>query len=81
MKVNEENEKVGLKLNIQKMKVLEKVMQNPWRMKCQPTPLFLPRKFHGQRSLAGYSPWDQKELDNTDRLQLYNNNSACKSNK
>ena len=28
----------------------------PWRRKWQPTPVFLPRKFHGQRSLVGYSP-------------------------
>ena len=27
----------------------------------QPTPVFLPGKFHGQRSLASYSPWDCKE--------------------
>ena len=30
----------------------------------QPTLVFLPRKSHGQRSLAGYSPWDHKESDN-----------------
>jgi len=29
-------------------------------MKWQPTPVFLPGKFHGQRSLAGYCPWGQK---------------------
>ena len=29
----------------------------PWRRKWQPTPMFLPREFHGQRSLAGYNPW------------------------
>ena len=29
----------------------------PWRRKWQPTPVFLPGRFHGQRSLAGYSPW------------------------
>ena len=29
-----------------------------WRRKWQPTPVFLPRESHGQRSLAGYSPWD-----------------------
>ena len=29
----------------------------PCRRKWQPTPGFLPGKFHGQRSLAGYSPW------------------------
>ena len=28
-----------------------------WRRKWQPTPVFLPGKSHGQRSLAGYSPW------------------------
>ena len=35
----------------------------PWRRKWQPTPVFLPGKFHGQRSLAGYSPWGSKESD------------------
>ena len=29
------------------------------------TPVFLPREFHGQRSLVGYSPWGHKELDMT----------------
>ena len=28
----------------------------PWRMTWQPIPVFLPGKFHGRRSLAGYSP-------------------------
>ena len=37
----------------------------PWRRKWQPTPVFLPGKFHGQRSLAGYSPWGHKESDTT----------------
>ena len=27
----------------------------------QPTPVFLPGESHGQRSLAGYSPWGRKE--------------------
>ena len=31
----------------------------------QPTPVFLPGEFHGQRSLVSYSPWDRKELDMT----------------
>ena len=34
-----------------------------WRRKWQPTPVFLPGEFHGQRSLAGYSPWDDKDWD------------------
>ena len=36
------------------------------------TPVFLPGKSHGQRSLAGYSPWGLKELDMTE--QPNNNN-------
>ena len=40
----------------------------PWRRKWQPTPEFLPREFHGQRSLEGYSPWGHKELNMTEWL-------------
>ena len=40
----------------------------PRRRKWQPTPVFLPRKFHRQRSLAGYSPWGRKESDMTEQL-------------
>ena len=32
----------------------------PWRRDWLPTPVFLPREFHGQSSLAGYSPWDHR---------------------
>ena len=32
----------------------------PWRRKWQSTPVFLPGESHGQRSLAGYSPWGRK---------------------
>ena len=35
------------------------------------TQVFLPGKSHGQRSLAGYSPWDGKELDTTERLHFH----------
>ena len=35
------------------------------RRKWQPTPVFLPGKSLGQRSLVGYSPWGRKELDTT----------------
>ena len=34
-----------------------------WRRKQQPIPVFLPGKFHGQRSLEGYSPKGHKESD------------------
>ena len=37
----------------------------PWRRKWQPTPVLLPGRSHGQRSLVGYSPWGHKELDTT----------------
>ena len=37
----------------------------------QPTPIFLPEESHGQRSLAGYSPWGRKELDMTERLSTH----------
>ena len=37
----------------------------PWRRKWQPTPVLLPGKSHGWRSLVGYSPWGRKELDMT----------------
>ena len=36
----------------------------------QPTPVLLPRKFHGWRSLVGYSPWGRKESDTTERLHF-----------
>ena len=38
----------------------------PWRRAWQPTPVFLPGESHGQRSLEGYSPWGDKELDMTE---------------
>ena len=41
-----------LKFNTQKAKI--------WSQKWQPTPVFLPGKFHGQRSLATYGPWGCK---------------------
>ena len=42
----------------------------PWRRKWQPSPVFWPGEFHGQRSLVGYSPWGRRELDTTERLTL-----------
>ena len=43
-----------------------------WRRKGQPTPVFLPGKFHGQRSLVGYSLWGLKELDTTEWAHVCN---------
>ena len=38
------------------------VRKIPWRRKWQPTPVFLPGEFHGQRGLEGYSPWGHKRV-------------------
>ena len=34
----------------------------PWRQEWQPTPVFLPGEFHGQRRLAVYSPWVESDM-------------------
>ena len=52
------------------------VWKIPWSTKWQPAPVFLPGKFHGQKSLADYSPWGLKDSDMTEWLStaqhLYN---------
>jgi len=40
--------------------------EDPLERKWPPTPVFLSGEFHGQRSLAVYSPWVHKELDTTE---------------
>ena len=42
----------------------------PWRRKRQPTPVFLPGKSYGQRSLVGFSPWGCRESDMTELLSM-----------
>ena len=44
------------------------------RRKWQVTPVFLPGKSRGQRSLAGYSPWGVNESDTTERLNTHTHN-------
>ena len=121
MKVKEESEKVGLKLNIQKTNIMAYSPITSWKIdgktmeivrdfilggtkitadgdynhdikRClllgrkvmtnldsilksrditlQSTPVLLPGKSHGQRSLVDYSPWGREELDTTERLHL-----------
>ena len=55
------------------------VGKSPWRRKWQPTPVFLPGEFHGQRSLAGYSPQGHKVLDVTEQLNTHILKSAISS--
>ena len=42
-----------------------------WRRQWHPTPVLLPRKSHGQRSLVGCSPWGREESDRTERLNCH----------
>ena len=47
------------------------VGKTPWKRKQQPTPAFLPGKSHGQRRLAGSSPWGYKESDTTEHTYWF----------
>ena len=51
------------------------VYRGPWKKKWQHTPVFLPGKVHGQRSLAGYRPWGRKESDTTEQLTVHDGES------
>ena len=42
-----------------------------WRRQWHPTPVLLPGKSHGWRSLVGCSPWGHEELDTTERLHFH----------
>ena len=44
---------------------------SPWRRRWHPTPVLLPGKSHGRRSLVGYSPWGLEESDTTERLHFH----------
>ena len=41
----------------------------PWRRAWQPTPVFWPGEFHGQRSLACFRPWGHKESNMTEATE------------
>ena len=51
------------------------VRKIPWRREWQPTPVFLPGKLRGQRSLVGYSPWRCEELEVTEHTHRYSSES------
>ncbi|XDA73682.1 hypothetical protein R6Z07F_003901 [Ovis aries] len=42
-----------------------------WRRKWQLTPVLLPGKSHGRKSLVGYSPWGHRESDTTEQLRFH----------
>ena len=48
-----------------------RVRRMTWRKEWLSTPVFLPERSHGQRSLAGYSPRGHKDSDTTEWLRLY----------
>ena len=54
------------------------VRKIPWRRWWQPIPVVLPGKSHGQRSLAGYSPWGRKGSDVTEQLNIAQHNSRSR---
>ena len=47
------------------------VSKIPWRRKWQPTPVFLPVKSHGQRSLVSCRPWGRSESGMTEHLHFH----------
>jgi len=57
--------KIYLPANLGDMGLMHGLEKMTWRRKLQTTPVFLPGKSHGQRSLVGYSPWGCKKLDMT----------------
>ena len=55
----------------------------PWRRAWQPTPVCLPGESHGQRSLAGSSPWSCKEshmTEVTDHACMHTQSISCVKN-
>ena len=54
----------------QEMHVQSLVEKIPWIRKWQPSPVFLPKKVHGQRILVGYSPQSGKESDISEQLSI-----------
>ena len=79
--------KIGAFLVVQTVKCLQCrrsgfnswVGKIPWKRKWQPTLVFLPGKFHGLRSLVGYSPLGRKESDTTEWLHFhFQGNISCK---
>ena len=51
--------------------IIARTWKQPRRRQWQPTPVLLPGKSHGQRSLVGCSPWGRKVSDMTERLHFH----------
>ena len=63
-----------LSMELSQARILEWVAR---RRKQQPTPVLLPGKFHGERSLTGYSPQGHKESDTTEQLHCVYHITVC----
>ena len=59
------------KQEMQETQILSLGQEDPREKEMATTPVFLSEKSHGQRSQAGHSPWDHKELDTTEQLSMY----------
>ena len=51
--------------------LIKVILEAIWRRRWHPTPVLLPGKSHGRRSLEGCSPWGRKESDTTERLHFH----------
>ena len=58
-------------LSTDKHQIIRILSSRARRRQWHPTPVLLPGKSHGRRSLVGYSPWGQEELDMTERLHFH----------
>ena len=58
--------KSGKEYNAGELGLIPGLGRFPWRRAWQPTPVFLPGEFHGQRTLVDCSPWGRKESDTTE---------------
>ena len=65
------HEHQGKNLHQQKDYILLKVQMIIWRRQWHPTPVFMPGKSHGWRSLVDYSPWGHEESDTNERLHFH----------
>ena len=62
---------------VQETRVRSLGWEDPLEKEWQPSPVLLPGKFRGLRSLVGYSPWGRKESDTTERLHFIQGTSLA----
>ena len=65
-----QSQRKAMPMNAQTTTQLHSSHMLAWRRQWHPTPVLLPGKFHGQRSLVGCTPWGREESDTTERLHF-----------